>query len=230
MRDSHEERGANRPLRNYWRYHQRAGKSATVRITVRNLSHLFNSLDPSPFWDRDLDRAAADFIEDEFRDRQTEDPWHLLVQVQEGSTAGNDLQTALKSHYLRQANSARLALREHLWVAQLALCGGTLIFLLCMGGRALLSASTGMSPWAEQGLVILAWLALWRPAEALLYGWVPFYRRRRRYDRLAHVRVAVRLSASLSSDSAKTEDMSGGKAPRTDHSLATGGKVIAEPS
>jgi hypothetical protein len=46
------------------------------------------------------------------------------------------------------------------------------------------------------GLVILAWLALWRPAEALLYGWVPYYRKRRRYKRLARIHVAVRLGSS----------------------------------
>jgi hypothetical protein len=30
---------------------------------------MFNSLDPAPFWDRDLDREAAGFIEEEFSDK-----------------------------------------------------------------------------------------------------------------------------------------------------------------
>jgi hypothetical protein len=47
----------------------------------------------------------------------------------------------------------------------------------------------------DEGLVILAWLALWRPTEALIYGWVPFYRNRRRFERLAGMRVLVRLSS-----------------------------------
>ena len=154
------------------------------------MSQLFNSLDPSPFWDRDLDRQAADFIEEEFSDRLSASTWRLVVQVQEGSTSAEDLQTALKSHYLRQANSARSALREHLWVGQLALVGGVAVFLVSMVTRALLRNSwQGISPWVEEGLVILAWLALWRPAEALLYGWVPYYRKRRRYERLARIQL-----------------------------------------
>ena len=44
---------------------------------------------------------------------------------------------------------------------------------------------------ADEGLIILAWLALWRPAEAVAYEWVPLYRRRRLYDRLATIRVAT---------------------------------------
>jgi hypothetical protein len=50
--------GANRGARH------RVG-SATVNIHVRDVAQLFNSLDPSPFWDRDLDRDAATFIEEE---------------------------------------------------------------------------------------------------------------------------------------------------------------------
>ena len=38
---------------------------ATVRIRVREMALLYNALDPSPFWDRALDRNAAEFIEGE---------------------------------------------------------------------------------------------------------------------------------------------------------------------
>lgn len=184
-----------RPSR--WFSGRRPKGSAVVRIKVRQLSQLFNSLDPSPFWDRDLDSEAANFIEEEFRDRLAADTWRLVVQVQEGSTSAEDLQTALRSHYLRQASSARVALREHLWVGQLALMGGGAVFLVSMATLALLRNSwPGVSSWVEEGLIILAWLALWRPAEALLYGWVPYYRKRRRYERLARIHVAVLLGDS----------------------------------
>lgn len=42
---------------------------ATVRIHIHDLTQLYNSLDPSPFWERDLDRHAAEFIEGEFLER-----------------------------------------------------------------------------------------------------------------------------------------------------------------
>src|SRR5690348_5658430 len=71
----------------------RAAAAATVNIHVRDLAQLFNSFDPSPFWDRDLDGRAAQFIEDEFRDKQSAAVWHLHVHVQEGLAAAEDLQT-----------------------------------------------------------------------------------------------------------------------------------------
>lgn len=179
------------------RHHgRRAASAATVSVHVRQLAQLFNSLDPSPFWDRDLDRAAAEFIEDEFRDKQSAGQWHLHVFVHEGDTSTSDLQTAVESYYGRLANSAGLALHEHLWMGQLALLGGMAIFFLSMGIRSVLGGALGHLPLIlDEGLIILAWLALWRPAEALIYGWVPFYRNRRLFERLAGMRVSVRISA-----------------------------------
>jgi hypothetical protein len=169
---------------------------------VHDLAQLFNSFDPSPFWDRDLDRAAAGFIEEEFRERRSAEVWHLHVYVQEGTTASTDLQTAVESYYGRLANSAQLALREHLWMGQLALFGGVAIFLLSMGARGILQGTLGhLPPILDEGLIILAWLALWRPAEALIYGWVPFYRNRRLFERLAGIRVTVRLTTPIAVES-----------------------------
>jgi hypothetical protein len=180
------------------RHHgQRVGSTATVSVHVRELAQLFNSLDPAPFWDRDLDRAAAEFIEDEFRDKQSADIWHLHVHIHEGDTSATDLQRAIESYYGRMAHSARLALREHLRLGQFALVGGLTIFLLSMGARGILGSVLGHLPvLLDEGLIILAWLALWRPAEALIYGWVPFFRNRRLFERLAGIKVFVRLSSS----------------------------------
>ncbi len=179
------------------RHSQRAGGTATVSVHVRELTQLFNSLDPAPFWDRDLDCAAAEFIEDEFRDKQTAAAWHLHVHVVEGDRSAMDLQRAIESYYGRMANSARQEMHEHLRSGQLGLAGGIVIFLLSMSARSILGGLLGQLPvLLDEGLIILAWLALWRPAEALIYGWVPFYRNRRLFERLAGIKVFVRLDLS----------------------------------
>jgi len=176
-----------------------AGATATVRVHVRSLAQMFNELDPSPFWDRDLDPAAAQFIEDEFHERLSARLWHLDVHALEGAELATDLQAAVEHYYERLAGSARLKLRENLQVAELALLGGVAIFLACLTIRQLLS-NLAAPRFLTEGLIVLAWLALWRPAEALLYGWVPLYRQRRLYQRLAGIRVAVRSEASKRSE------------------------------
>ena len=51
---------------------RKRGGTATISLHVRDVVRLFDSLGPSPFRDRDLDRDAAAFIEDEFSDRLAE--------------------------------------------------------------------------------------------------------------------------------------------------------------
>jgi len=180
---------------------------------VRSLAQLFNSLDPSPFWDRDLDRGAAEFIEEEFSEKLSAHSWHLHVHTLEGSELVADLQPAIEHYYDRLAASARLKLRENLRAGELGLLAGITIFLLCMMARQVLAGFLhGVPRILDEGLIILAWLALWRPTEALAYEWLPLYRRRRLYERLAGIRVTVHCEGSPSSIV--------GAAPETGHPSA----------
>lgn len=167
---------------------------APVRIHIHELAQLYNSLDPSPFWDRDLDRNAAEFIEGEFRDRLWADTWHLIVHVRTGDADAQMLQNALESYYNRLATSTGRELKEHFRSARLGLLAGLILFGVFIGARALLRATAPAIPTAvDEGLIILAWLTLWRPAETLAYDWLPLYRRRQLYQRLQAVRVSVQL-------------------------------------
>ncbi len=157
---------------------------------------MFNSFDPSPFWDRDLDKDAAQFIEEEFSEKLSAGVWHLHVYVQEGATMESDLQTAVEHYYEFLASSARRRLRDQMASARLALLAGLGMFLVSMSARAILKAALhGVPQMLDEGLIILAWLALWRPAEMLVYEWVPLLRTRRLYERLSGIRVQVRAVA-----------------------------------
>jgi hypothetical protein len=177
----------------------RGASAASVSIHVRNVAQMFNSLDPSPFWDRDLDREAAEFIEEEFSEKLSAHTWHLHVHAQDGVALAADLQAAVEHYYERLANSARYRLRDEMRVGQVALLGGLAIFLLSMTIRGVLAGVLrgGAPRMLDEGLIIIAWLALWRPVESLVYGWVPLYRRRRLYERLAAIRVSVRIETGI---------------------------------
>jgi hypothetical protein len=174
---------------------RQATSTATVHIHVHELAQLYNSLDPSPFWDRDLDREAAAFIEGEFRERQSAAAWHLDVHIRSGETDVESLQTAVQNYYGRLVHSARLELREHLRTAQLAFLAGLLFFALCFTARELLrTALHGLPRAIDEGLIILAWLSLWRPTENLAFEWVPLRRRVQLYARLARIKVHLRAA------------------------------------
>ena len=48
----------------------------------------------------------------------------------------------------------------------------------------------------QEGLTILAWIALWRPGELLLYEWYPFSRDARIFRKLEHAQIRVTAKAN----------------------------------
>jgi hypothetical protein len=180
-----------------------ARTTAAVNVHVRDLSQMFNSLDPSPFWDRDLDRSAAAFIEDEFGEKQSAKTWHLHVHAIKGAELAGHLQVAVENYYDRLAASARRELMEHRRMGHVALIFGLAFLLLSMSARELLLGFFGGLPLAlDEGLIILAWVGLWRPAEMLAYEWIPVRRKRRLYERLAAVHVTVHTDTPVTTSTA----------------------------
>lgn len=179
------------------RKRESAAASATVRVHVREEAQLYNALDPSPFWDRDLDRNAAEFIEGEFREHLLAGEWHLDVQAPPGHVDVKTLQTAITTYYDRLVQSARRELNEHLRAARIGTFTGLALFATIIAIRRLLLAAVNDLPLAiDEGLILVAWLMLWRPAETLLYDWIPLHRKRRLYERLRGIRVTVNDEAS----------------------------------
>lgn len=187
------------------RQHGSPSITATVSIHVHDLAQLFSALDPSPVWDCDLDRDAAALIEKEFSEKRTARVWQLGVYAREGAWLADDVQIALRRYYERLAASARHRMRDEMRLGHLALICAVAIVILSMGARAALDALLrGHAPrMLDEGLIILAWLALWRPAESLLYGWIPARRKGRFYERLAGIRVLVHLKPPPAEDSSE---------------------------
>jgi hypothetical protein len=167
-----------------------------IEIHIEELSQLFDSMDPSPFHKKDLDRNAAEYIASSALDFPRWAPMALLVYVDtparladEGRVVGD----AVREHFARESGYARRRLRQllrHGWVS-LAI-GVTFLAAAVLAGA--LVGSAMREPWgllARESLLIGGWVAMWRPLETFLYDWWPIVGERRRYDRLS--RMAVRI-------------------------------------
>jgi hypothetical protein len=170
------------------------GTGAIIELRVERIERLFDSLDPSPFHERDLDRNAAAFITDWARDLPEDLPLTILIQA--GGAAGDragDVATAVRGYFGYQAEAAGRDLRELFAMGRRYLVVGVTALALCvMGGQLavfLLGPATGNV--IREGLIILGWVANWKPFQTFLYDWIPVVRRRRLLRRLEAARVEV---------------------------------------
>jgi len=183
-----------------------------LHLKVRSLDDLFNSLDPSPFFTQELDRAADQFIEKWARRYPANSALHLSVQL--GTPPTDTQQAAHLSHALRQhfalsRHSARADLTDLLWQGRLSLLIGCCFVAACILSADLLRTHGSGATTAvfREGLTIVGWVALWRPIQIFLYDWWPLWRRIQVLANLERMRVELLVNnVSFSHQS----DLSGG--------------------
>jgi hypothetical protein len=162
--------------------HDRHG---TIEINLRTTSQLFNSLDPSPFRDRDLDPEASRFIIEEAEEHPPRQPIRLRIHLPQDDAAqiGHELAsipTAVRAHFARLRQSEERLLRRTLREGRHGLAVGAFVVVTLLAGIELARGLLPATQWTTgilESLTILAWVVLWRPAELLLYDWWPIARR-----------------------------------------------------
>lgn len=68
-----------------------------------------------------------------------------------------------------------------------------------LGWVALQQFPEPLGSFLDEGLLIIGWVALWRPVEMLLYDWRPIRREKKMLDKLANVPVEFRILSEGSS-------------------------------
>jgi hypothetical protein len=166
-----------------------------VIIEVRDACQLFNSLDPSPFRERDLDRDAAAFIEGEVKDLPRRDPVRLVIR---GPRDADDrlahAPQAVSNYFALHARTTRELLRNTLREGRFSLVIGlAFVAVVILVSRLVLSViPTGtIASTIVDSLTIVSWVAMWHPVELLLYDWWPIRATARHYQRLADMPVSV---------------------------------------
>lgn len=174
----------------------RSTAEAKIEINLSRLAQLFNSLDPSPFHERDLDRDAEDYIIASAEEIPRQRPLGLVIHLpadQLPRAGASDLATAIHNYFAYRETQERRRLRLLLRDGRIALATG-LGFLFCCVLLRELAFSFGHGAATDivgEGMLISGWVAMWRPLEIFLYEWVPIRRRCRILAKLSKMPVIV---------------------------------------
>lgn len=170
----------------------------TIHVRVRDVGQLFNSLDPSPFHERDLDPDAEEFILESAR-RLPPTALRIAVHLREGTpSASQDVEAALQGFFTREEDAVRHRFSRFLREARRSLLIGLVFLGACVLAASLLVHGGPAARLLAEGLTIAGWVSLWRPMEMLLYDWWPLRRERTLLGRLAEARIEVRAGSSPS--------------------------------
>jgi len=179
-------------------HYNKEGDHYLVEIRLNEIRQLFNSFDPAPFREKDLESSAEAYIFDSVQEFHLDTPirliLHLPLEACTDETAGS-VAAAIHNYFSYRAEITSKELHFTLQQGRIALVIGLVFLFLCIAAQQLI-ASLGKTNliWSiiEEGFLISGWVAMWRPIQVFLYDWWPIRRRRRIYEKLARLPVSLR--------------------------------------
>lgn len=179
-----------------------------IELRVDRIAQLFHSLDPYPFRERDLDKDAEDYIVAWARELDRTQPIAIVIYAPENeaqSKPARELREAVAHYFSYRADALQRELKELFRVGRLSLAIGMTVLAACLLSAHFVVGEIFNPPFArlvEESLLILGWVANWRPIEIFIYDWWPIVRRRNLYRRLAAATVEVRALPTKQSPAA----------------------------
>jgi hypothetical protein len=183
--------------------YRREGNDLLIEVRLNAVRQLFNTLDPSPFHEKDLDSAAEHYLVSAVEELPADAAFKVVVHLPAAELATAQarlLPEAIHNYFAWQTSEAHRRLRGHLREARDALVMGALFLALCVAISAFVGARlTGLlADFLSEGTLIIGWVALWRPVDLFLYAWRPLRRQWRNLERIAGAPVELRSDDRLS--------------------------------
>jgi hypothetical protein len=175
-----------------------------IEIRVTELTQIFNSIDPSPFREKDLAPEAEAFIVDWAREVHRDAPLTLLVHVEHPTIRPEEaagLQEAVQEFFRQRATSTRRQLRRLFRVGRTSLLIGCValgVSIVLVDLLVRLGDGARLGLVLRESLLIGGWVAMWRPLEIFLYDWWPIRAEARLFDRLATMPVQLAQASDQS--------------------------------
>ena len=190
------------------------GRTQPARARNQNevlaISRLFNPLDSSPFRERDIAEDAERFIVDWARELPRGAPLQIVIQVPPEEGARPEIAAiskAVANYFESRARQLGSDMRELFRIGWRSLLIGVAVLTASLVASQMLAPTIPQPTLArlvEESLILVGWVANWRPIEIYLYDWWPILRRRRLYRRISRAPVVVRVQLWPSRSPAET--------------------------
>lgn len=140
-----------------------------IELRIQTLEQLFDSLDPAPFHAKALDRDADAYLRESAGEHASLRGLSITIH---GPVALkkclDDIASGIHKHYELASQQAERRHRRRRRVGRVALIVGTIILVIALFLRTWVQTIEGsFGEVLAEGLLILAWVALWRPIETI---------------------------------------------------------------
>lgn len=177
-------------------YYKNEGKIYLVEVKLSSISQLFNSFDPSPFIEKDLDDEVENYIVQSVREFSINTPLKLIFYLpsEKQDEAKQILPEAIHHYFDYRKQNSEKELRTILRQGRTSLIVGLVFLFACISTTELVNwlASGPLTHIFQEGLVIIGWVAMWRPVEIFLYDWWSIKNNQKLYEKLSKMTIEIK--------------------------------------
>jgi hypothetical protein len=176
-------------------YRERKGK-LLIELELHSMMQIFNSFDPAPFHEKELDEDAEVYIYNIVGEFPLKKPLEIVIYVppsEFNTETERALKEAIRNHFLYKKVLTEIDLRRLLQRGRRNMTIAVIFLFLCMLMIRLLSTLKAglLTTMLSEGLTIIGWVAMWEPIYVFLYGWWPIVKKRNIYRKILAMDVTV---------------------------------------
>ncbi len=174
------------------RYRRDNGKFC-IDVHFHEFSQLYDGRDPSPFHERDLDENLVHYLVMGCEEIPHDEPVKIVMttphsQIEEQQK--NDFILALHQYFEHEMRLTDNELKYLFRQGRVSLLFGLSFLILCIFlAVRFVGDTTIFSRVVYEGLLIMGWVALWKPLNIFLYDWWPYLRKKRVYKQLSTISI-----------------------------------------
>jgi hypothetical protein len=167
-----------------------------IEIRLNKIDQIFNSLDPLPFIEREIDRNAKNYIVESLQELPLNSKAKVLLYIPHAidPDASKLVSDAIHNYFNYCQDVKARELRQLLQTGRIYLAIALVFLGTCITIDNLISSWFGgtIVKILHEGLFIVGWVAMWRPIEIFLYDWVPIDRDQRIFRKLSKVPIEIK--------------------------------------
>lgn len=186
--------------------YRKEGDKILIEIKISTINQLFNSFDPAPFHDKELDNEAERYIVDIVRDFPSKTEFKILIHLPPeliGTDAAEHLIPAVHHHFEYKVLVAERKFRERFRHGRWSMIIGLSFLAIALVARQMVAMIDNhfLAVLFADALLIIGWAAMWEPVTVILYELWPIIQLKKIYAKISTTEIEIQPTYGTSASS-----------------------------
>jgi hypothetical protein len=178
--------------------YRKEGDHILIEIMLSSVMQLFNSYDPAPFHEKELDSAAEHYIIETVKDFPKKTPFKIIIYLPPDiaiTGRAQQIPQAIRNHFKYRMMVQDRKFRQRFRHGRWTLLVGLSFLAIALFARQELPPHIESMLFAQiiaDALLIIGWAAMWEPITVLLYELWPIIQQKHTYEKISTMAIEVR--------------------------------------